>query len=365
MHKQPMNLPGGESPQVYEIARDILAQMPTCTTRCHQAMQTLSQEQATLRARVQGRIAQIQDAPTVPLGAVDGTHEVLETAGVTMMLLVAVAVHETTLVDQRTRVLTLPPLDDVDLLAGDLRTRLELGLLADLLRALPDTHVILDGSLISVYLTLRRLLRRHSADQRTDRPDWWSSVPDLLDRQRLAADWRTVLAHDRALAHPKRVTTRHDLRDLPGASPLLLGSDGVFWSSILQEGEYTHPAPLMAFPARVPETFWGLAQHDRNAITAAHGRWRTTYVRLRPYGPALRLELPDQSTPALMTTFSTIRSALRVSEMLEPLPQYLADALCTAQRRVLNALVHGVHTGLRQTWAHELVSLWMGEFRSR
>jgi hypothetical protein len=259
----------------------------------------------------------------------------------------------------------IPPLDEVELLTGDLRTRLELSLLADLLRDNPDTLYVLDGSLISVYLSLRRLCRRQVADQQHDRPDWWSSVPDLLDRPALAADWRTVLESRQLVAHPKRVTTRHDIRDVDALLPTPLQSDVLLWSSVLNAGEYTLPVPLLSFPARVPESFWGMSRPDRQAITAAHRHWQLVYVRLRAHGPAMRLEVPTQMSPHLLGQFAILQQAMQISEIVEPLPQYLADALCKGQRQVLHALVNGLQNGLRQEWDHELVTLWMGNWRTR
>lgn len=334
--------------------------------RCSNAIRLFSTAREHLRTRLHSRIAQISDdAAPLPLCAVDGTHDTVETTGITVMLLVAVAVRETLPVAQRTRVLISPPLDEVDLLTGDLRTRLELSLLANLLRDDPATLYLLDGSLVSIYLSLRRLCRRHSADQQNERPDWWSSVPDLLDRQVLAADWRTVLESRQLVAHPKRVTTRHDVRNVGSLLPTPLQSDVLLWSSVLDVGEYTFPVPLLSFPTRLPESFWGMSHLDRQAITTAHRHWQLIYVRLRSHGPAMRLEVPTQPSLRLLGQFATLHQAMQTSEIVEPLPQYLADALCKGQRQVLHALVNGLQNGLRREWDHELVALWMGNWRTK
>jgi hypothetical protein len=359
--------PDAEHPlgvQVHQIAQAVFEQLPTCQMRCEEAIDRYSQARGQLRTHFAARIRPIVQVPASSLCAVDGTHEVIETTGLTVTLLVAVAVHNVEIIAQRSRVILLPPIDEADLLAGDLRTRLELGLLAALVREHPQRLHLLDGSIVSLYLTLRRLLRRQDADQRAGRPNWWSSVPDLVDRQALVDDWRTVLESKHVIAHPKRVTTRRDVDSVAALLPTILQSDVVLWSTVLLPNEHTTPVPLMSRPARVPEAFWGLPLRERTAITDGHRYWQTVYARIQPYGPALRLEVTQSTASALNAQLATIQAALSVGEIMEPIPQYLADAICKGQRKVLHALVNGVHNGLLRDRSHELVQLWMGSWRT-
>jgi hypothetical protein len=283
---------------------------------------------------------------------------------VTLLLLVAVAVRETELVNQHTRVVPLPPLDDADRLASDLRTRLELELLAQQMRTDPTTLHLLDGSLITVYLALRRLLQRQVADQRRQRQNWWSTVAELLERRHLAADWRTVLIHKHVVAHAKHVSSNRDAAAADISLPTDLYSDATIWSLVLKPNELTTPIRLPTRNVQVAEPFWSFSDKERQAIGAAYQDWQVLYAKLRTYGPAMRLEMPYQTDQQVMSQLATLSNALLVSEIMEPVPQYLADALCRGQRQVLHALINGLHNGLRQQWDNELVSLWLGNWRT-
>jgi ribosome modulation factor len=351
----------------HQIARDILAQIPACTDQCNTAMRSFAAARTEYRAHLRDRIRHLIAAPAQPLCAVDGTHAVIETLGLTVILLVAVAVRDTTPVAQQTRVVIVPPLEDAEVVAGDLRTRLEVALLACRLRADPNSLHLIDGSLVSVYLTFHRLLRRHARDQRSKRPDWWSGVPDLLDRQALAADWRAVLTSSRVLAHAKRSFSCKDIQECTAvvAPTPPIQSDTLLWSTVLQPGECTHPVPLLTRPPRLTEAFWGWTDDERAAIPHAYHAWRLIYLRPRPYNPALRLEVRQQPDDRLNGQIATLCQNLQVNEIQEPLPQYLADALCRGQQKVAQALVTGMSNSLHRTWSSDMVNLWLGGWRTR
>jgi hypothetical protein len=351
----------------HQIARDILAQIPDCTDQCRTAMRLFDTARIHYRTHLQDRIRQLIDAPVQPLCAVDGTHAVIETLGLTVILLVAVAVRDSTPIAQHTRVVVMPPLEEAELLAGDLRTRLEVALLVEQLRTQPDSLHLIDGSLVSMYLTFHRLLRRHMLDQRSQRPDWWSCVADLLDRHALADDWCTVLTSQRVLAHAKRSFSCKDTQACTAVVPEVppIQSDAILWSTVLKPGECTHPASLLTRPPRLNETFWGFSPAERMAIIQAYQAWWLVYMRPRPYLPALRLEVPHQSAAMLDSQLATLCHSMQVNDIVEPLPQYLADALCQGQQKVLQALVTGMSNGLHRTWGSELVNLWLGGWRTR
>jgi hypothetical protein len=239
-----------------------------------------------------------------------------------------------------------------------------LNLLAEQIRHDSTSLVVLDGSLISVYLTLQRLLYRHATDQRRHHPDWWSTIPDLLDRRTIVQDWLTILHSPQVIAHPKHVTTRRDIQQIAHLLPTPLRSDMVLWSTVLAPGECSRLAPLFTQPVRMTGSYWRMSEAERAAITAAHEPWSRVYARLQTARPALRLELLEQSNDTLMEKLCTLRNDMGISEIMEPLPQYLADALCRGQGQVLQAMVNGMNNTLRRSWDNNLVNIWLGGWRT-
>jgi hypothetical protein len=351
--------------EVYRIASDILAQLPGCTSSCDATIRSFAQAHHHLRQHLQHRIHTRQQAAVQPLCAIDGTHAVIETSGVTFLLLVAVAVRETVLVDQRTRVVTLPPLADAEQLAGDLRTRLELAVLADQIRTDSTTLHLLDGSLVTVYLALRRLLRQQRYDQMRQRQNWWNRVANLLERSDLAADWSTVLQSQQVIAHAKHSSSNREqqvARDALLSNDLC--SDAVLWSLVLHPDEFSTPMRLPTGRVALSAPFWGFSDGERQAIGSAYQNWSLLYARLRRQGGAMHLEMPTLSSEQMMRQLATLSNGLAISEIMEPVPQYLADALCKAQQPVLHALVNGIHNGLRRDWENDIVNLWLGNWRT-
>jgi hypothetical protein len=65
-----------------------------------------------------------------------------------------------------------------------------------------------------------------------------------------------------------------------------------------------------------------------------------------------------------MEKLGTLRNDMGISEIMEPLPQYLADALCREQGQVLQAMVNGMNNTLRRSWDNNLVNIWLGGWRT-
>lgn len=272
-----------DSIPVHHLARDILGELPTCTSSCHEALRSFTASHRRLRQHFLPRIRRLKRVSEAPLCSVDGTHAVVETAGMTLVLLVAVAVRETTLVGKRTRVVALPPLNDADQLASDIRTRLEMALLAHQIRTDPTTLHVLDGSLIPIYYALRRLLQRHVSDQENQRQDWWSMVDDLLERRSLATDWITILNSQNVVAHSKHNSTNRDAVAADVALSTNLYSDAILWSLVLKQHEYTLPTRLPTKTVQLNDAFWSFTKAERHAIVSAYQTWDVLYAQLRTH----------------------------------------------------------------------------------
>lgn len=78
----------------------------------------------------------------------------------------------------------------------------------------------------------------------------------------------------------------------------------------------------------------------------------------------MHLEMNPPSLEHVWHQLAILRNALKIRDIIEPVPQYLADALCKSQRTLLHALVTGIHNDLRQQWDNTLVNLWLGKWRT-
>jgi hypothetical protein len=284
----------------------------------------------------------------------------------------AVAVEEATLTEQAVLVQLLPPLEELESILGGLRTMLELRLLAKRVRATSSGLFILDGSFYSALLEVNRLLVRYAQDSRGERrPEWWNQFADLIEVFFDEQDWRLVLTCRRVVAHPKQATAADDVAQL---APHLSGTvtDRTLWTTVLEPGEHSLPVPLIKQDRPHLLTGYrspGMADFGerRAAIEQGYGQLYVLYYRPDEEGPAYRLELPAAliAREPLGAALATFRSALRVSAVQEPLPQFLADAICKQIGRALEATAEGVRTTLQSQFGLTLVQRYLGPYRTQ
>jgi hypothetical protein len=350
----------------------ILAAIDRCAEACRATLTQLEHEREDLRARLERRIRVAPEGPARTLCAVDGSQATVQAAGATFLAIAAVAVEQTELTDQDVLVQVLPPIEDLEAIVGGLRTIMELRLLARRLKATSAGLFILDGSFSAVLMEVNRLLIRYSQDQRaTQTPGWWEHF-----RPQLAAffddeDWRLILESRRVVAHPKQTAASEAVALL---APQLSGtiSDRTLWSTVLAAGEYALPTPLIRQDR--PHLLTGTRSRlsadfgeKRQAIERAYGQLYTLYYRPFEHGPAYRIELPGGliAREPLGAVFATFRAALQVNSVQEPLPQFLADAICRQIGRALDATAEGARTALQQEFALNLVQRYLGPYRTR
>ena len=238
-------------------------------------------------------------------------------AGATFAAIAAVAVEEDALTDQDVLVQLLPPIEELEAILGGLRTMLEIHLLARRIRATSSGLFILDGSFYSALLEINRLLVRYAQDARSPRPAaWWAPFAALIERFFADEDWRLVLDCRRVIAHPKQATAADDVAQL---APHLSGTvtDRTLWSTVLDAGEHSLPAPLIRQDR--PHLLTGYRSpglpdfaERRAAIEQGYGQLYITYYRPDAEGPAYRLELPA----ALIAPLRNGRSAIEIVGML-------------------------------------------------
>jgi hypothetical protein len=349
----------------------VLATITDCAAVCSRTLRQLEDDHDRLRAALDKRIRPAPAGPVRRLCAVDGSHAAVPTAGATFAAIAATAVEEDTLTDQEVIVQMLPPIEDLDVLIGGLRSVLELHLLARRIRATQHGLFVLDGSFYSVLLEVNRLLVRYAQDHRKGKaPGWWQPFRTLLERFFAEEDWRLVLESRRVIAHSKQATAADDVANL---APHLSGTmtDRSLWSSVLYAGEYALPTPLIredrthlltGYKSDALPDF----RERRLAIEHAYGQLYVIYYRPDAVGPAYRIELPAAliAREPLGAVLATFRSALRVNSVQEPLPQFLADAICCQLRHALAATAEGARTTLQHEFDLHLVQRYLGPYRT-
>jgi hypothetical protein len=349
----------------------VLAAITACAEACRSTLQSLDGERERLRSALDKRIRPAPDGQPRRLCAVDGSHATVPAAGATFAALAAAAVEEATLTDQEVLVQLLPPVEELEAILGGLRCVLELHLLARRVRATTSGLFVLDGSFYSVLLEINRLLVRHAQDHRGGRPPaWWAAFDPLIERFFAEEDWRLVLECRRVIAHPKSATAADDVAAL---APHLTGTvtDRTLWSSVLNPGECSVPSSLIRKDR--PHLLTGYRnpalgdfRERRGAIEAGYGQLYVLYYRPDASSPAYRLELPAAliAREPLGAALATFRSALRVNSMQEPLPQFLADAICRQLGHALAATAEGARTALQREFDMSVVQRYLGPYRT-
>lgn len=350
----------------------VLAAISSCADACRATLSQLEGERDRLREQLNRRIRPAPDGPARRLCAVDGAHAVVNTAGATFAAIAAAAVEESTLTDQQVIVQLLPPIEEVEMILGGLRCVLELRLMAQRIRATTSGLFVLDGSFYSMLLEINRLLVRYAQDHRrgVQPPAWWNSFRELIEAFFAEEDWRLVLECRRVIAHPKLATAADDVATL---APHLSGTvtDRTLWSSVLNPGEHSLPVSLIRKDkSHLLTGYRSMAIEDfaarRAQIENGYGQLYVLYYRPDNSGPAYRLEVPAAliAREPLGAVLATFRNALRVSTVQEPLPQFLADAICRQLGHALHATAEGARTTLQHEFDLPLLHRYLGPYRT-
>lgn len=349
----------------------VLAAIRECAEACRATLIQLDEDRDHLRAALDRRIKPAPDGKARKLCAVDGSHATVPAAGATFTAIAAAAVEEATLTDQEVLVRLLPPVEELETVLGGLRCVLELRLLARRIRATRSGLFVLDGSFYSMLLEINRLLMRHAQDHRSGQPPaWWAGFDPLIEDFFRDEDWRLVLECRRVIAHPKSATAADDVLAL---APHLSGviTDRTLWTSVLNAGEYALPVPLIRRDR--PHLLTGYRNPAigdfkaiRTAIEHGYGQLYVLYYRPDAYGPAYRLELPAAliAREPLGAALATFRGALQVNSLQEPLPQFLADAICRQLGHALSATAEGARTTLQSEFALPVIQRFLGPYRT-
>jgi hypothetical protein len=349
----------------------VLNTIDACAAACRSTLHQLDSERDRLRAALDRRIRPAPAGCARRLCAVDGSNATVPAAGAVFAAIAAAAVEEAELTDQDVLVRLLPPIEELESILGGLRCIIEIRLLARRIRATTSGLFVLDGSFYSMLLEINRLLVRLAQDHRDGSPAaWWADLRPLIEQFFHDEDWRLVLESRRVIAHPKAAAAADDVLTL---APHLSGTvtDRTLWSSVLYPGEYALPMPLIRKDR--PHLLTGYKsgpidgfREKRSAIEHGYGQLYVLYYRPDLHAPAYRLELPAAliAREPLGAVLATFRSALQVQSMQEPLPQFLADAICRQLGHALAAAAEGARTTLQQEFDIQLVQRYLGPYRT-
>lgn len=349
----------------------VLAEITACADACRKSLQQLHDERDQLRAALEKRIRAAPDGRARCLCAVDGSHASVSAAGAVFTAIAAAAVEESTLTDQQVLVQLLPPIEELEAILGGLRCMLELRLLARRIRETRSGLFVLDGSFYSTLLEINRLLMRYAQDHRNRTPPaWWKTFQSLIDAFFNDEDWRLVLECRRVIAHSKSATSADDVMSV---APHLSGAitDRSLWSNVLRAGEYSLPVSLIRQDR--PHLLTGYRTDMlpylstyRTLIEHNYGQLYVLYYRPDNIGPAYRLELPAAliAREPLGAVLATFRNALHIHSVQEPLPQFLADAICHQLPHALAATAEGARTRLQHEFDLPTIQRYLGPYRT-
>jgi hypothetical protein len=349
----------------------VLAAISECAGACRETLTRLEGDRDRLRASLARRIQTAPDGPVRRLCAVDGANATVPAAGAAFVAIAAVAVEDVALTDQDVLVKLMPPVEELESILGGIRTLMELRLLAKRVRATSSGLFLLDGSFYSALLDINRLLVRFAQEARGPQvPAWWAPFRELIEAFFNDEDWRLVLTCRRVVAHPKQAAAANDVAQL---APHLSGTvtDRTLWSTVLEPGEYALPSPLVKQDR--PHLLTGARAAGgegfaakRLAIEEGYGQLYVIYYRPDASGPAYRLELPGAliAREPLGAVLATFRSALQVSAVQEPLPQFLADTICRQVGRAIEATAEGARTTLQNEFGLALTQRYLGPYRT-
>lgn len=349
----------------------VIETISRCAETCRATLRHLEDDYEHLRHVLDRRIRPAPEGPARRLCAVDGSNAVVPAAGATFTAIAAVAVEDDTLTDQEVAVYLLPPVEELETIIGGLRCILELRMLAQRIRATSSGLFVLDGSFYSMLLEINRLLVRFAQDHRAANPPaWWNHFRPLIEQFFADGDWNVVLESRRVVAHSKSATSADDVAMY---APHLSGTitDRSLWSSVLHAGEYSVPVSLIREDRPHLLTGYQSAslpnfRDHRTTIEHGYGQLYVLYYRPDASGPSYRLELPAAliAREPLGAVLATFRGALRVNSVQEPLPQFLADAICRQLYHALLATAEGARTLLQHEFDIALIQRYLGPYRT-
>jgi len=329
-----------------EIVKDLLAQTEVCANFVKELLLNANylKDEARSKLQQEGRLCQVRDVePCVEpdrVEGVDGSLDIIHGAAVDFAVCAAVGVGK----DIRHIIEVLPTSHSQFLsrTCQGVMTMLELRLMAESQAPL----IIYDGSFISALVRVNAALAA-----REEHPDdgLWQHVDPLFKRLSEIPAWFLSVLNSNVVACPKLSTSDSFIRQ---HFPSLKGvfSDRSFFTFVLEPGEFVVHKP--SFPAtNLGRTSRFIQNHpDRRKVELFFDRvgfWEVFY-RPHVWSPAYKLEMPgrlsfglkDEIAPILQT----FRSLLPDPSLLEPYPQFLADALCRQISAGIDALRDGVES---------------------
>jgi hypothetical protein len=350
--------------QLQAIRQQLSAQVQSTTQQYDEALHTLAANVPLLRSAHHGQIRQLPVSTPYPFIAVDQFYDYLETANQTFLLIGAIVIQETKVLDLKFRTILLPPITDTHLLAGDLSTRLALSVLIDHLRTRPDPLYVFANSLSEVRRTLLRLLEKYATIDSVHAQRVKTTAGDLLTQDSIANDWHSLLTATRVVLCPRRIVTEEGIGTPLGSLIAVPLGDALVWSQLLQVGEYAEVELPMATDARV-DALATLLATSSDDTTGADGTWVRAYLRVDAEHSTYCMETNRQSAEALSHHVATVTSAISRSDSTEPASLFQAEVFNLKVRHILPGFVESLYKEMAERQNEDVAGMMYGGWQYR
>ena len=337
-----------EIPLPEELVSDVLGETEQCAEFAQDVLDESEGFREEVREDLGDRIQRVDDGLTYETTAgVDGSYTVIEGSGVSIALNSAVIAGDE--FQYSKEVFPAPASQDITTACQGLTTIQEM----ELVTQASSDMVIYDGSFISALVNLNQLLGR-----RNEEPNQglWDQVDPLLDEYFYGENYfLDAMKEHIVIGAPKRSPSTHFLQE-HYEEYVERFSDRAFFSMILEEGEYVLDHRYESGTNYGRDSPF-VASDDTQAVENFFDRegFLICFYKPEPWTRAYRLEIPESPVTndqheQIMRTFG---EEIIDPSLLEPYPQWLADAMCKKIVEVSEALKDGVENKIATETDHD------------
>jgi len=330
-----------EIPLPEELVSDVLGETDRCAEFAEKVLETSEGFREEVRDDLADDIKELGDGAIYEaISGVDGSYTILEGSGVSIGLCSAVSAGNEFTYSKE--VFPAPPSQDITTACQGITTMLEMKSVTET----SESMVIYDGSFISALVNLNQILGRRNQNPNQG---LWKTVDPLLDKLFYHEKYfLNTLKNQVIVASPKQSPSTHYLKE-NYEEYVDQFSDRAFFSRVLDAGEY------LVTKRRETGTNYG---RDSAFMPEEEGRevesffenqgFYICFFKPEPWTRAYRLEIPNSPKVQgrLEKILRSFASEIIDPSMLEPYPQWLADAMCKKIVEVSEALKDGVENKL-------------------
>lgn len=332
-----------------DLVEEVLSESDQCINFVDEMIEDSEEFREEVRSDLSDRINTLDTGSNYNnVAGVDGSFDIVRSAGVNMAVCSAVSVSQDFKYAQE--VFASPPSQDIQIVTQGLMSMLELKVVTDNNAGL----TILDGSFISTLVNLNQMVSRHA---RRGSESVWSSAESII--QRLFLDnsfFSEVLNNETVIASPKNATSSEFLEDGGEEYKNYAKSfnDGAFFTRILNPGEYITYVSKESEANRQTNLGTEESRFDppdsENIVDFFQNKgFRVVYFKPYTWSKAYKLEIPNRldlegKTEKILNSF---KKQVIDPSIIEPYPQWLADSMSKKITEVTEALKGKVQSKLQ------------------